>query len=115
MNSGAASNRSVSRISRSGESTWFSGLIGVFALMLSWLSLTSVALAIDVSDFKWGFDGKVAPHRFNVLSVLINNPTPQPFVGDLFLRKRLGGAGSVDATIVEPLTLAPNSARWVQF
>lgn len=115
MNSGAASNRSVSRISRSGESTWFSGLIGVFALMLSWLSLTSVALAIDVSDFKWGFNGKVAPHRFNVLSVLINNPSPQPFAGDLFLRKTLGSAGSVDATIVEELTLAPNSAKWVQF
>ena len=82
---------------------------------LIWCGLTSAAAALDVSDYKWGFNGKVAPHRFNVLSALLNNPTPQPFDGDVLLRKSLGGAGTVDATIVEHVTLAPNSSKWVQF
>ena len=81
----------------------------------AWMCLASIASALDVSDYKWGFNGKVASHRFNVLSVLVNNPTPQPFNGEVQLRKSLGGAGTVDAAIVEPVTLAPNSSKWVQF
>jgi hypothetical protein len=82
---------------------------------LVWSSISSSASALDVADYKWGFNGKVAPHRFNVLSALLNNPTPQPFDGDVVLRKTLGGAGQVDATILEHVTLAPNSSKWVQF
>ena len=94
---------------------WLRGVTTLFAIGLFWCRLNSAAFAIDVSDYKWGFNGKVAPHRFNVLSVLINNPTPKPFTGDVLLRKSLGGAGNVDATIVEPVTLSPNSSKWVQF
>jgi hypothetical protein len=88
---------------------------GALSIGLAWSCLVSAALAVDIADYKWGFNGKVAPHRFNVLSVLVNNPTPNPFEGNILLRKSLGGAGSVDATIVEPVTLAPNSSKWVQF
>ena len=84
-------------------------------ITLAWTCLSASASGLDVSDYKWGFNGKVAPHRFNVLSVLLNNPTPQPFDGNVLLRKSLGGAGTVDATLVEPVTLAPNSSKWVQF
>ncbi len=82
---------------------------------LIWTCLSSFASALDVADYKWGFNGKVAPHRFNVLSVLLNNPTPQPYSGEVLLRKSLGGAGTVDATLVESVTLSPNSSKWIQF
>lgn len=87
----------------------------VVSAVMAWCLLLSTASAIDVSDYKWGFNGKVAPHRFNVLSLLVNNPSPQPFDGDILLRKTLGGAGTVDATLAERVTLAPNSSKWVQF
>lgn len=87
----------------------------LICVSLAWGVFSSSALAVDVSDYKWGFNGKVAPHRFNVLSVLVNNPTPQPFEGNIYLRKSLGGAGTVDATLVESVTLSPNSSKWVQF
>ncbi len=87
----------------------------LLALVIFCVLPTTAALAIDISDYKWGFNGKVAPHRFNTLSVLVNNPTPQQFTGEIFLRKSLGGAGTVDATIVETITLSPNSSKWVQF
>ena len=95
---------------------WFPGISWALWIGLTWSCLTSTASALDiVADYKWGFNGKVAPHRLNVLSVLVNNPTPQPFNGDIRLQKSLGGAGTVDATIVEPVVLGPNSQKWVQF
>ena len=38
-------------------------------------------VALDVDDVKWGFDGQVVEQRFNVLSVLVTNNTPNPFEG----------------------------------
>jgi len=87
----------------------------VLFCLASWWSMSSVASAIDIAESRWGFNGKVAPHRFNVLSVLVNNPSPQQFTGRMLLRKTLGGAGLVDATIVETVTISPNSQKWVQF
>ncbi len=87
----------------------------LLALCLSPVVDVSAAVGIDIAEYKWGFNGKVAPHRFNVLSVLVNNLSPQQFTGEIKLRKSLGGAGTVDATIVETVTLSPNSAKWVQF
>lgn len=87
------------------------------AVLAFWLSLPSMALAkgaIDISETRWGFNGKVAPHRFNVLSALVNNISPTTLTVDIQLHKSLG-AGTVDATIVETVTLGPNSSKWVQF
>lgn len=77
--------------------------------------LSGLASAIEIEDTRWGFNGKVALNRFNVLSVLVRNSTPQPYDGEMVLRKSLGGAGFVDAKIVEPVSLAPFSSKWVQF
>ena len=86
----------------------------IFLTAMFWSQVSS-AFAIDIADYKWGFNGKVAPHRFNMLSVLVNNPTAQQFTGEIVLRKTLGGAGTVDAAIVETVTISPNSQKWVQF
>jgi len=83
-------------------------------VMAVWLSQVTIAGAVNIDDHKWGFNGKVAPHRFNVLSVLVNNPTPQPFTGDLKLTKSMG-AGTVDAPLVENVTLSPHTSKWIQF
>lgn len=97
------------------ENLRWNGTLWSVWVVFAWCLLLSSASAIDVSDYKWGFNGKVSPHRFNVLSVLLNNPAPQPFDGEVLLRKSLGGAGTVDATLAEHVTLAPNSSKWVQF
>ena len=83
--------------------------------LLAWHVLSGLASAITIEEPRWGFNGKVAINRFNLLSILVNNPTPQPYEGVLVLRKSLGGAGFVDAEIVEPVALAPFTSRWVQF
>lgn len=90
--------------------------LSIFVLaMLMWQGLSEVATAIDVEEVRWGFNGKVAPNRFNVLSVLISNQTPQTFSGDLTLYKRLGGGGYIDAKITESVTISSFSNKWVQF
>lgn len=89
------------------------GFLTLFVLALQFLS--GLASAIEIEDMRWGYNGKVALNRFNILSVLVQNPTPQPFTGEMRLVKKLGGAGTVDARIVESVTIAPNASKWVQF
>jgi hypothetical protein len=75
----------------------------------------SSAAAVEVRQTVWGFDGQVVAYRFNLLSVLVDNPAANPFEGTVELRK-LGGTGQqIDARLVEPVFLAPYSSRWVQF
>lgn len=86
----------------------------LFAVIaLQWLATD--ADAIEIEDMRWGFNGKVAVNRFNLLSVLISNPLPQPFEGEIVLRKTFGGGSPVDAPIVEPLSIAGSTSKWVQF
>ncbi|MFO1041054.1 MAG: hypothetical protein U0941_04665 [Planctomycetaceae bacterium] len=99
--------------------------LGIQSLVqsLSFLALTlllfqgmaAVANAIEVEEVRWGFNGKVAPNRFNVLSVLISNASPQTYSGDITLYKRLGGGGYVDAKVTESVTISSFSNKWVQF
>jgi hypothetical protein len=74
----------------------------------------SRALALDIEQIQWGFDGQVVGERFNLLSVLISNTSPQSFDGRVELRKSVNGL-VVDAPIVETVYLAPHTSRWVQF
>lgn len=73
------------------------------------------AAAIDIDQVEWGFDGKVVTHRFNVLSVLVNNPTPETFDGVLQLHKLIAAGQRIGAILSEPVYLAPYTSRWVQF
>ena len=95
--------------------TWRVGLVWGCALLASLLG-GATASALDIVDVRWGFNGKVAPNRFNLLSVQVQNPTPQPWDGEITAKKSLGGAGTVDAPVVERVTLAPFSQpTWVRF
>ncbi len=86
------------------------------AFVLVSLLVVAPAAALDIVDMRWGFNGKVAPNRFNLLSVQVQNPTPQPWEGEITARKSLGGAGFVDAKVVEKVSLAPFSQpTWVRF
>jgi hypothetical protein len=76
--------------------------------------LAAPALAVEVKQTVWGFDGQVVAQRFNLLSVLVDNPAANPFEGTVELHKLAGGK-PVDASIIEPVYLAPYSSRWVQF
>ena len=83
------------------------GVFGVFC----W---TSMLLAVEISEPRWGFDGKVRPNNFNLLTVTVDNPAPVPVEFDLVLRK-WAGAGPIDAPIVEQkIYMAPGTRRIVQ-
>lgn len=90
------------------------GFLFLIAVCLVLIS-QSKSNAIEITDPKWGFNGKVSPHRFNLLTVMVTNPLPVQFTGELRLRKTLGGAGTVDVPLVETVTLSPSSQKLVQF
>lgn len=109
--------RTVSRISDPRDchrSLIFAGARVVVLGML--LALASKeADALEIIETRWGFDGKVVRNRFNLLSVLVDNPKAEPFDGELWLRKRINVGTRVDAPLVEPVFVGPFARRWVQF
>lgn len=82
-----------------------------------WLLLFTVisASALEVQQVTWGFDGRVVPGRFNLLSVLVANPAGAAFDGAVNLYKTRGLAERVGAVYTAPCYLAPLTERWLQF
>ena len=96
---------------RRNENGW-RGLLGLAVAAL--LAATPV-FGLDVRETLWGFDGQVVPERFNVLSVLVANPSSRPFDGTLRLLKGIGLEQGVGADYVIPCYVSPGGERWVQF
>jgi hypothetical protein len=84
--------------------------------LLFLLVLTQAALALEIKQTRWGFDGKAMPERFNILSVLVaQEPGGKPFDGELVLTETRGTEQAVGAPLVQTLYLTPGTERWVQF
>jgi hypothetical protein len=93
----------------------------VLAVFVGLLAATAEAqpgkptIAVPENDILWGFDGTVMRDRFNPLTLVLDNPTPEPFDGPVrlyrsdFTGKRSGGF------LVETVYLAPGTRRMVQF
>ena len=77
------------------------------------ISFSSVCSALEVEQVIWGFEGGVVPFRFNPVSILVSNPTPEAV--DLPLHLQMTGVGPLGAKFQEPVFLAPYASRWVQF
>ena len=77
-------------------------------------SVPATARAIEIKQTVWGFDGQIVMQRFNLFSVLVDNPSASPYEGTIHLKKLVAGK-QVDAIIAESIYLAPYSSRWVQF
>ena len=76
---------------------------------------TTSASALEVQQIIWGFDGKVVPGRFNVLSVLVANDTPIPFDGTISFFKSRGMGNRIGAASQTACYLSPQTTRWLQF
>ncbi|MEQ1862682.1 MAG: hypothetical protein ABMA13_22405 [Chthoniobacteraceae bacterium] len=84
--------------------------------VLIFLAFIHTALALEIREIRWGFDGKAMPNRFNLLSVLVaQEGGARPFDGELALIETRGGELGVGAPIAQPLYLTPGTQRWVQF
>lgn len=87
-------------------------------IIIQLLGLTLVAqaaLPLEVREVRWGFDGKVVPERFNLMSVLVANNAAEPFDGAVTLQKSQGLADRIGAAYQQPCYVAPFAERWIQF
>lgn len=73
------------------------------------------AQTLKVAQTQWGFDGRVVTGEFNPLSLLVDNLSDQPIEGQVTLRPVSGMVRESGALFSEPLYLAPNTRRWIQF
>jgi hypothetical protein len=79
------------------------------------LFVVASASALELQQVRWGFDGRAVPGRFNLLSVLVANPSATPFDRAMYLYKSRGLEQRVGATYETPCYLSPRMSRWVQF
>ena len=79
-------------------------------LILLFLLAVKSPAALDVGKPLWGFDGKVPPSSFALLSIEVVNRGAKAFEGDIELSS--GGSG---APLKQSVFLAPGSSRVVQF
>ena len=86
----------------------------LFHILLITLLAGHTASALEVREKRWGFDGRVRPGRFNILSVLVVNPDARAFDGQLVMEEHRGMQKPVGAPVVQPVYLAAGSSRWVQ-
>lgn len=84
------------------------GFLPVLAL---WLLLAGkLSAALQIGPPLWGFDGRVLPNTFTLLSIEVTNRGTHPFDGDLILND-LGSGAPLRLAVY----LAPGTSRWVQF
>ena len=100
------------------RSIQFARIIHSTVVAVIWLILTlsvSECCALDIEETEWGFGGSVTSGKFNVLSILVNNPSDRAIEGELKLSKAIGGLRRVGGTIHRKYFVSPYSSRWIQF
>ena len=78
------------------------------------LVATNTAGAIEIEQIRWGFNGLILPRHFNLLSILVSNPTPNEIEGTLTLKKLAGGYRAVDAVVKQQYFMSPYASKWIQ-
>lgn len=91
-------------------------IFGRTALFLAALLSTAASAhaELEIREVLWGFDGQARPHRFNPLSIQIDNASSEPFEGTLRLIKSVGGK-EVGAPLEKTVFVSPYAQQWVQF
>src|SRR5687768_2667141 len=85
-------------------------------ILLVWLlTFAESNAALEIKEVRWGFDGRIVPERFNILSVLVDNTGRGPEEEILALEESRGMESRVGAPFIEPVYLTPGTTRWVQF
>src|SRR4030095_6880650 len=79
------------------------------------LLVNTVASALEFRSHQWSFDGKAVPGRFNLLSILVYEPGPRAFDGEIALIEGRGLSSAVGAPLVQQIYVTPGTERWVQF
>lgn len=86
-------------------------LLGIWLLLF----VSMAASALEIKQVRWGFDGQAVPERFNVLSILVANPSLDSFDGTLNLYKKRGMEQRVGAIFASRCYISSMTTRWVQF
>ncbi len=90
--------------------------IVMYAALVGGMLLGSrTAGALEIEEARWGFDGQAMQHRFNLLSVLVSNPTGEAFDGGMSLTRGSVPSHEVGAMLRQPVFLSPYSRKWLQF
>lgn len=71
--------------------------------------------SLNIVEAHWGFDGTVMTEHFCPLTLVVDNPTPQPFDGEIRLHRTDVSGKRVGGFLVDSIYLNPGARRIVQF
>lgn len=85
-----------------------------FLRMICLLLLSCTAWAVEFREVRWGFNGAVKRHEFNLCSIELINPNPEPFQGQIELRPIR--SIYTEVPLIEPdVYIGPGESRTIQF
>ena len=83
-------------------------------LVLGLLLICSTAWAVEFRDVRWGFNGTIKRHEFNLCTVELFNPDAVPFQGPVELRP--SRSIYTEVPLIEPdVYIGPGETRTIQF
>lgn len=86
-------------------------LLAAVLLGLAATAPPAVDAQVTYRETYWGFGGQVVPGQFTPVTVLLDNPTPRPFEGDVYLYRENFLKQRVGALIREPFTLEARTSN----
>lgn len=89
---------------------WLAGFVAVLTCFFP-----GEARCLELDQTIWGFGTAPPGGQITLVSVLLRNDSPEAFEANVELTptsRALGGGGTV---LKEPVFIAPNTSRWVQF
>lgn len=70
---------------------------------------------LEVLDVRWGFEQRLVPLAFQPVAVRVRNASAERFDGLITLKRRSMMGGAAGGMRAQPVSLAPDQARWVAF
>ncbi len=94
-----------------GQGFWLRAVV----VLSLWAGGSGLACAVEFREVRWGFNGAVKRHAYNLCTIDLLNPSSEAFRGPVTLTKE-GGVGSSEVPLIEPdIYIGPGEMRTVQF
>ncbi|MCA9004841.1 MAG: hypothetical protein KDA70_06160 [Planctomycetaceae bacterium] len=74
-----------------------------------------VAEAIEIHDIRWGFNDRLTAFHINPVTVLIENPDPEPFEGEVQFHQESFRGQQIDIALATNIYIAPFEKKWIQY
>lgn len=74
-----------------------------------------VAEALEIHEIRWGFNDRPTGYHINPVTVLVENPDPEPFEGEIEFHQETFRGQQIDIALSATTYIAPFEKKWIQY